>query len=106
MTKITLIKANISLGLDYSFRGSVHYHHDRKHGSEQVDMVLEEKLRILHLDLEASRRVLSSRQLGGGSQSPPPQRHTSSKKATPTPTRLHLLTVLLPEPRIVNHHRT
>lgn len=35
MTKITLIKANISLGLDYSFRGSVHYH-SRKQGSLQA----------------------------------------------------------------------
>ena len=26
MTKVTLIKGNISLGLAYRFRGSVHYH--------------------------------------------------------------------------------
>jgi hypothetical protein len=47
MTKATLKKANISLGLAYSFRGSVHYHGE-KHGIMQVDMVLEE-LRSLHL---------------------------------------------------------
>jgi hypothetical protein len=41
----SFIKANISLELAYSFRGSVHYHHDRKHGSIQADMVLEKKLR-------------------------------------------------------------
>jgi hypothetical protein len=33
MTKATFIKENISLGLAYSFEGSVHYHHGRKHGS-------------------------------------------------------------------------
>ena len=52
MTKATLIKANIYLGLAYSFRGSVHYHHGGRHGSVQADMVLEE-LRVLHLDLQA-----------------------------------------------------
>ena len=31
-TKATLINENIQLGLTYSFRGSVHYHHGRKHG--------------------------------------------------------------------------
>jgi hypothetical protein len=49
MTKATLIKENISLGLAYSFRGSVHYHHGGKHDSMQADTVLE-KLRALHLD--------------------------------------------------------
>jgi hypothetical protein len=49
MTKATLIKENISLGLAYHFRGSVHYHHGRKHGIMQADMVLEEP-RVLHLD--------------------------------------------------------
>jgi hypothetical protein len=34
--------------LVYSFRGSVHYHHGRKHGSVQADMMLE-KLRVLEL---------------------------------------------------------
>ena len=58
MTKVTLIKENISLGLAYRFRGSVHYHHDRKHGSLQADIVLEEP-RILHHDPEAVRRSLS-----------------------------------------------
>jgi hypothetical protein len=36
----TLIKANIKLRLDYSFKGSVHYHHGRKCGSLEADMVL------------------------------------------------------------------
>jgi hypothetical protein len=93
MTKITLIKANISLGLDYSFRGSVHYHHGMKHGSLQANIVLEEKLRVLHLDLKASRKGLTSRHLGGGSQThlsaqasrlkpkPQPNEHLSSHGA-------------------------
>ena len=54
MTKATLIKENISLGLAYSFRGSVHYHHGGKHDSMQADMVLEKELRVLHLDLQAA----------------------------------------------------
>ena len=31
------------MGLAYSFRDSVHYHHGGKHGSIQADMVLEER---------------------------------------------------------------
>jgi hypothetical protein len=42
MTKATLIKANINLGLAYSFRGSVHYHHGGKDGSVQADIEQEE----------------------------------------------------------------
>jgi hypothetical protein len=40
-------KENIYLGLAYSFRGLVHYHHGRKHGTVQADMVLEKQLRVL-----------------------------------------------------------
>ena len=54
MTKATL-KDNIELGLAYSFRGSVYYHHGGKCGSMQADIVLEE-LRVLYLDLKAARR--------------------------------------------------
>ena len=50
MTKTTLMKANIYLGLAYSFRDSVHYHHGRKYGSRKADMVLDEP-KVLHLDL-------------------------------------------------------
>lgn len=57
MTEVTLIKANISLVLAYSFRGSVHCHHGRKPGSMQADTVLE-KPRVLHLHSEAARRRL------------------------------------------------
>jgi hypothetical protein len=44
--------------LSYSFKGSVHYHHSRKHGSVQAGVVLNE-LRVLHLDLKAARKRLS-----------------------------------------------
>jgi hypothetical protein len=40
------------LGLAYSFRGSVHHHHGRKHGSAKADIVLESQ-RVLHLDPRA-----------------------------------------------------
>ena len=43
--------------LAYSFRGLVHYHHGRKHGNIQADVVLEEP-RIPHLDLQEARRRL------------------------------------------------
>jgi hypothetical protein len=48
------------LGLAYSFRGSVYYHHGRKHGSVPADMVLEKELRVLHFDLKAAKRRFSS----------------------------------------------
>jgi hypothetical protein len=48
------------LGLVYSFRGLVCYHHGRKHGSLQADMVLEKKLRVLHLDLKTAKRMPSA----------------------------------------------
>jgi hypothetical protein len=63
MTKTTLIKNNISSGLAYRFRGSVHYHQGRKHGSMQAGMVQAE-LRVLHLHLNAANGRLASRQLG------------------------------------------
>jgi hypothetical protein len=56
MTKATPIKNNISLGLAYRFRGSVHYHQSRKHGSIQAGMVLEKELRVLHLYPAAAKR--------------------------------------------------
>jgi hypothetical protein len=59
MTKATFIKENIELGLAYSFRGSDHYHHGRKHDFGQADLVLEE-VRVLHLDQKAAWRRLDS----------------------------------------------
>jgi hypothetical protein len=38
---------NNQLGLAYSFRDLVHYHHGGKHGSMQVDMMMENELRVL-----------------------------------------------------------
>jgi hypothetical protein len=54
----TLIKENIPLSLIHSFRGSIHYHHGRKHESVQVDMVLEE-LRVLHFNPHAAEDYVS-----------------------------------------------
>jgi hypothetical protein len=57
VTKATLTRKNISLALAYSFRGSVHCHHGKKHDIVQADMVLE-KPRVLHHDPKAARRRL------------------------------------------------
>ena len=51
MTKATLIKENIELGLASGFRSSIPYHGE--HGSVLASMVLEE-LRVLHLDPKAA----------------------------------------------------
>jgi hypothetical protein len=59
-----------------------------------------EELRVLYLVPKANWRRLPSRQVGGTSPSPPPEWHISSNKATPTPTRSHLLIVPLPGPSI------
>ena len=42
------------MGLAYSFRGLVHYHHGGKHGGVQADVVLEKEPRVLHFDLQAA----------------------------------------------------
>jgi hypothetical protein len=43
----------------YSVRGSVNYHHLRKHGSIYANTVLEKEPRVLHLDQKVARRKLS-----------------------------------------------
>jgi hypothetical protein len=53
------------IGAGLQVRGSVHYDHSGKYGNVQADMVLEMELRVLHLDLEASRRRRFSSALGG-----------------------------------------
>ena len=97
------------MGLAYSFRGLVRYHHGGKHGSVQADMVLERELRVLYLHSNAARKRVSPAlgSLSVGPQSPPPtvthflqQGHTYSNKATPTPTRSHLLIAPTPGPSI------
>lgn len=60
MTKLTLTKEGIEFRLAYSFTHLVHYYRGRRHGNIQTDIVLEKKLRVLHLDLKAARRRLSS----------------------------------------------
>jgi hypothetical protein len=49
MTKATLIRDSIHLGLAYRFRGSVCYHHGKKYGRLQTDTVLEKESIDLHL---------------------------------------------------------
>jgi hypothetical protein len=46
------------LELSYLFRGLVHYHHGRKHGGMQADMVLWKELGVLHLNPQATGREL------------------------------------------------
>jgi hypothetical protein len=46
----TFIKKTFRLQQAYSFSGLLCYHHSRKHGSVQVDMVLEKELRVLYPD--------------------------------------------------------
>jgi hypothetical protein len=46
------------MGLAYSFRSLVYYHHGRKHGGVQADVVLEKELRVLYLDSKTNRRKL------------------------------------------------
>jgi hypothetical protein len=84
MTKATLIKENIELGLAYSFRGLVYYCHGEKHGSIQADVL--EELRVLHLDLKVSRRLSST--LDGASALGALKAHLHSDSLPPT--RLHL----------------
>jgi hypothetical protein len=54
MTKATLRKENILLGLDYSFSGLVCYYYGGRHDCVQADMVLVKELRVLLLDPQAT----------------------------------------------------
>ena len=54
MTKATLIKENISLGLAYSFRDLVHYHHGGKHSGIPADMDVEKEPRFYILKRKAA----------------------------------------------------
>jgi hypothetical protein len=98
MTKAALIK-DISLGLAYSFRGSLSSWQEAwqlpgRHGaSEGVESSASRS--------EAQRILFHTGWSWTiGTQSPPPEWHTSSNKATPTPTMLHLPIAQLPEPSI------
>ena len=61
-----------------------------EHGSIQAATVQEE-LRVLHLHLKVTGKILASRQLGWRSQSLNPKRHAYSNKATPFATGQHFL---------------
>jgi hypothetical protein len=41
-------KGKYFTGAGLEFRGLIHYHHGRKHGGMQADMVLEKELRVLN----------------------------------------------------------
>lgn len=49
-----VIKENIYLGLAYSFRGLIRYHHGEKHDGMQADILLKKEPRVLHLDPQAA----------------------------------------------------
>lgn len=78
--------------MGFNFRDSVHYHHGRKDGNIQADMVLEKELRILHFYMKIARRRLEF--YTGQS--------LSIKDLNP-PTRPHFLKVALP---IAKHSNT
>ena len=111
MIKASLRKENISLGLAYSFRGSVYYHHGRKHGSIQADTVLGKELRVLHPSASSSKGS-RRRRLSTESQEEAPIPHWAELEHknlkvhphsdTLPPTRPHLLRVPLPVPNIFN----
>ena len=46
-------------GTGLQFRGLVHYHHGRKHGTVKIDMILEKELRDLYLDQQATESKLA-----------------------------------------------
>ena len=99
----------------YSFRGSVHYHYGRKHGSLQADRAEETEKSTSWLE-GGQEETVFCRQTGRGSlfptewisstvsQSPPPQWWTSSNKSTTIPTRLHLVIVPLLMRQVYSHH--
>jgi hypothetical protein len=74
------------LGLAYSFKGSLWYHHSRKLGSVQADLLLEEP-RVPHLDPKVVKKRLSYRQL----ESLPHWAELGHKTSKPTPTGTHFL---------------
>lgn len=68
--------------LAYSFRGSVHYHHDWEHDCMQADMVLKQTVLLL-AGKRKSTDCYTEGSLRGRPQSPLPQWHSSSSKAIP-----------------------
>jgi hypothetical protein len=94
MTKATLLRTTFIIGAGLQVQRFSPVWSRWEHDNTQTGMV-QEILRVLHLHLKASR-ILAPTWLGRVSHCPPRQWHTSSKKATPTPTRPYLLIVPLP----------
>jgi hypothetical protein len=95
MTEASLKSVDISLGLAYSFGGSVHYHRGRRHGSLQAGMVISRELRVFHLDLKPTAGDYCASLWSELShmyhiKGQPPQGETSFNKVMPTPIRPHL----------------
>jgi len=95
LTTETLKGKAFHWGWSIQFRGSVHYHHGGKHGSVQPGLVHKE-LRVLHPDQHAAGWGAHWAWLEHLNLKVHSQWHTSSNKATPTPTRPHLLIEPLP----------
>jgi hypothetical protein len=85
------------LGLAYSFRGLVHYHHGGSMAASRLTWCWRRSWKFYILIHRQQKRTVShtGRSLSTYPQSPPPQWHSSSNKATPTLTRPHLLIVPL-----------
>ena len=43
------------MGVGLQFKGLVNYYHGRKHDGMQAHMILERKLRVVHLESQATR---------------------------------------------------
>ena len=80
------------MGLAYRFRGLVHHHQGRKHGSMQADMVLEKELRVRYLGLQAAEGAVYYTGVTRTQETSKPapivthflqQGHTYSNKTTP-----------------------
>jgi hypothetical protein len=63
MTKATLIRTTLKIGVGLQVRRFSPLSSKWKHGSIQAGMAQEE-LRVLHLHVKAASRILTSRQLG------------------------------------------
>lgn len=54
MTMAIPIKESIQLGLAYSFKELIYHRHGRKCDDMHVDMIVAKKMKVLHLDLQAT----------------------------------------------------
>ena len=91
--------------LSYSFRSSVFYHHDGEHDSKQAVMVLERKLRVLHLagngKLTETLGSILSKVINHSSKTTPPNGTTHCENMgqiifTPSHSSLPLLWIIHP----------